>query len=276
MGIAGMEVVKLNMLEKLYAFENSPKMPVLFVGHGNPMNAILRNKFHQTWQALGKSIARPKAIICISAHWETNGTYITAMEQPRTIHDFGGFPQKLFEQNYPAPGDPVLAHQAKKLIKNQIIALDYEWGLDHGTWSVLLPMFPEADIPVLQLSLDYRKSPAYHYELATKLKPLREKGVLMIGSGNIVHNLGMMKNGNPYDWAVEFNQKIKQFIELNDHQAIIDYQKLGSLSALAVPTMDHYLPMLYALGLTDKNESIQLFNDDYDLGSISMTSVKFG
>lgn len=250
-------------------------MPVMFVGHGNPMNAIMQNEFHQRWQKLGNELPRPKAILMVSAHWLTNGTYVTAMERPKTIHDFGGFPKALFDQQYPAPGSPELAKETMSLIKTAIVKDDHQWGLDHGTWSVLLPMYPKADIPVLQLSIDYSKPPQYHYNLAKELKELRKKGVLIAGSGNIVHNLGMIdfENKTRFDWADEFDKKIKSFIDKGDHQSVIDYHKMGSIARMAVPTNDHYLPLLYALGLQDKKESVHYFNDKMDAGSISMRSL---
>ncbi len=250
-------------------------MPVMFVGHGNPMNAIMQNEFTKTWNKLGSQLPKPKAIICISAHWLTNGTYVTAMGKPKTIHDFGGFPRELFEQQYPAPGSPELAKQVGMLVKTADVKDDHQWGLDHGTWSVLLPMYPEADIPVLQLSIDYSKPPKYHYELAKQLKELRQKGVLIMGSGNIVHNLGMIdfENKTRFDWAYEFDEKIKGFIDSGDHESVIRYDKLGTIARYAVPTNDHYLPLMYTIGLQDKKDHISYFNDKMDAGSISMRSI---
>lgn len=250
-------------------------MPVMFVGHGNPMNAIMQNEFTKTWNKLGSQLPKPKAIICVSAHWLTNGTYVTAMEKPKTIHDFGGFPRELFEQQYPAPGSPELAKQVGLVVKTTDVKDDYQWGLDHGTWSVLLPMYPQADIPVLQLSIDYSKPPQYHYELAKQLKELRRKGVLIMGSGNIVHNLGMIdfENKTRFEWAYEFDEKIKGFIDKGDHESVIRYDKLGTIARYAVPTNDHYLPLMYTLGLQDKKDNISYFNDKMDAGSISMRSI---
>lgn len=257
--------------------DNDPsdeKMPVLFVGHGSPMNAIDRNEYHNSWIALGKKLPKPKAILCVSAHWLTRGTKVTAMERPRTIHDFGGFPQALFDQQYPAPGSPDYAELTKKLVKTTTIESDFQWGLDHGTWSVLLPMFPHADIPVFQLSIDYYQPASFHYELAKELAQLRSKGVLIIGSGNIVHNLGKLNmSGKPFDWAIEFDEYIKQAIVKGDHQPIIQYEKSGAIAKLAVPTPDHYFPLLYSLGLQDKNDKVSFFNEKTDLGSISMRSL---
>jgi 4,5-DOPA dioxygenase extradiol len=270
---------------KLQALKNwadeqpsTDKMPVLFVGHGNPMNAIIRNEFHNTWQQLGKELPRPKAILSVSAHWLTRGTFVTAMENPKTIHDFGGFPKELFDQQYPAPGAPDLASVTMQLVKTAEVKDDYQWGLDHGTWSVLLPMYPKADIPVFQLSIDYYKPPQYHYELAQQLKELRRKGVLIIGSGNIVHNLGMVdfEGKTVFSWAQEFDEKMKGFISAGDHQGVIQYDKLGNIAKMAVPTNDHFLPLIYTLGLQDKKDEISYFNDRIDLGSVSMRSVKIG
>jgi 4,5-DOPA dioxygenase extradiol len=254
------------------------RMPVLFVGHGNPMNAILQNEFTQQWQKLGREIPKPKAILSVSAHWLTRGTAVTAMEMPKTIHDFGGFPQELFDQQYPVKGSPELAKEVTKLVTKTTVHEDHDWGLDHGTWSVLKPMYPEADIPVFQLSLDYYKGPQYHYELAQQLKELRHKGVLIMGSGNIVHNLRMVdfQNRMQYDWAASFDARIKSFIDSGDHQSIIDYEKLGSEARMAVPTNDHYLPLLYPLALQDKKDEVSYFNDKIDASSISMRSVLIG
>ncbi|MBS1771831.1 MAG: 4,5-DOPA dioxygenase extradiol [Bacteroidetes bacterium] len=250
-------------------------MPVMFVGHGNPMNAIMRNEFHQTWQQLGNALPKPKAILSVSAHWLTRGTYVTAMEKPKTIHDFGGFPKELFDAEYPAPGAPDFAKDTMSLIKTTDVKDDYQWGLDHGTWSVLLPMFPKADIPVFQLSIDYSKPPQYHYELSQQLKELRRKGVLIMGSGNIVHNLGMVdfEGKTTFSWASEFDQKIKGYIDNGDHQSVIHYDKLGSIASMAVPTNDHYLPLMYTLGLQDKKDNVSYFNDKIDLGSVAMRSI---
>ena len=252
-------------------------MPVLFVGHGNPMNAIEDNEFSRGWATLGKKLIKPKAILCVSAHWQTKGTMVTGMPKPRTIHDFGGFPEKLFQAQYPAPGAPELAKETVSTITKTKVELDYDWGLDHGCWSVLLPMFPNADIPTFQLSLDYTKPPQYHYELAKELKALRKKGVLIIGSGNLVHNLGLFEfNDKAFDWAVEFDEKIKTFIEKGDHQSVVDYQKLGRIAQLAVPTNEHYLPLLYSIALQEKNEALNFFNVKTTAGSISMRSIKIG
>jgi 4,5-DOPA dioxygenase extradiol len=269
--------MKLNALssfsEKL---ENTDTMPLLFLGHGNPMHAIQQDEFSEGWLKTAKSLPVPKAILCISAHWETAGTYVTAMPKPKTIHDFGGFPQELFNVQYPAPGSPELAMQAKELIKKTSVEMDHEWGLDHGTWSVIKHMYPNADIPVIQMSLDYRKDAAWHYALAKELAALRQKGILIVGSGNIVHNLRLAdwnaKGGS--DWAVVANEKMKQHILGNDHQPLINYSSMGKEVNMAIPSPDHYLPLLYILGLKTEKEQVSLFNDKTELGSISMTSVK--
>ncbi len=254
---------------------NNETMPVLFVGHGNPMNAITQNEFTEGWHKIGKTLPKPAAIICISAHWETRGTFITAMDKPKTIHDFYGFPDELFKVEYPAPGSPQLAAETKNTIKKAFLELDNKWGLDHGCWSVAMNMFPGADIPVIELSIDYTKPPQRHYELAQELSFLRRKGVLIIGSGNIVHNLRMInwQGTGGFDWALEANEKIKNLITINDHRQLINYNSLGKEIELAVPTPEHYIPLLYALGLKDDKEGITFFNDKTELGSISMTSL---
>lgn len=262
--------------------ETNAKMPVLFIGHGSPMNGIEDNAFSKTWAKLGAEIPKPKAVLVVSAHWLTNGTHITAMEAPKTIHDFGGFPQALFEVQYPAPGSRELAVETSKLITSTSVGLDHDWGLDHGTWTVVRHMYPNADIPVLQLSIDYSKPPQYHYDLAKELSSLRKKGVLIIGSGNMVHNLRMVawdKLNEPeygYDWALEINQVFKDKIVKGDVQSLIQYERLGSAAKLAIPTPDHYYPLLYTLGLQDKTDAIQFFNDKAVGGSLTMTSVRIG
>ncbi len=268
-------MVTLNSFMKNFSDEkSSDKMPVLFVGHGNPMNAIDKNEYHNKFAEVGKSLPKPKAILTISAHWLTRGTRVTAMEKPQTIHDFGGFPQELFDAQYPVKGSPALAKEVQNTITKTKVQSDFDWGLDHGTWSVLLPMYPDADIPVFQLSIDFSQPPQYHYELAKELSALRKKGVLIIGSGNIVHNLGMIDwSGKPYDWTIEFDSKIKQFIDEKNHSAIINYEKLGTIAKLSVPTNDHYLPLLYALALQEKNENVSYFNDKCEMGSVSMRSL---
>ncbi|GAA4463598.1 4,5-DOPA dioxygenase extradiol [Nemorincola caseinilytica] len=259
----------------------SPLMPVLFIGHGNPMNAIEDNAYHKSWQALGKQLPRPQAILSVSAHWITKGTRVTGNTHPKTIHDFGGFPKQLFDQQYPAPGSPQFAEMAKKLVTHSHIQTDDSWGLDHGTWSVLLPMYPAADIPVFQLSLDYDQPTSYHYEIGKQLGKLREKGVLIIGSGNLVHNLGAVDwsgtGKKVYDWAQEFDTRFTQWIEKGDHASVLNYQKiLGNTATMAHPTYDHLLPLFYILGLQQKNEKITWFNDRFDMSSISMRSMIIG
>jgi 4,5-DOPA dioxygenase extradiol len=262
--------------------EEDVKHPVLFIGHGSPMNGIEDNEFSRTWAKMGQEIAKPKAVLVISAHWLTRGTHITAMEEPKTIHDFGGFPQALFDVQYPAKGSPELAEATAKLITSTDVGLDHDWGLDHGTWTVVRHMYPNADIPVLQLSIDYGQSPEYHYNLAKQIAVLRKKGVLIIGSGNMVHNLRMVdwrKLNEPnygFDWAVEMNDIFKQKINNGDHKALIDYESLNKAAKLAIPTPDHYYPLLYSLGLQDNNDDVSFFNDRLVGGSLNMTSVKIG
>lgn len=269
----------------LQALGRSPRMPVLFLGHGSPMNAIEDNEFRRAWQALGAEFGRawprPQLILCISAHWLTRGWYLTAMAQPRTIHDFGGFPQALFDQQYPAPGAPAVARQIAEGIRQPQVGLDaQEWGLDHGTWSVLKPMFPQADIPVLQLSMDYARPPAEHFALGQQLKSLRERGVLIVGSGNIVHNLRAVQRGagptQAYPWAFEFDAKTAQLLEKGALAELAGFQALGQLAQLAHPTHDHYLPLLHAAGAVDPGEKMRFFNDRFQAGSISMRSVVWG
>ena len=273
--------MKLNELNKITApFNSTAQMPVLFLGHGSPMNAIEENEFVTGFRNIGKEITKPNAIICISAHWETKGTFVTAMQKPPTIHDFGGFPQALFDVQYPAPGDPELAKETKSLITKTTVGLDDKWGLDHGAWSVIKHLYPNADVPVIQLSLDYSQPPQYHYDLAKQLASLRKKGVLIIGSRNLVHNLRMVAwdklNAGEYgyDWALEAKAKMNQFILSNDHQQLINYKSQGKAFDLAIPTPEHYLPLLYTLALKEENEKVSLFNDKALAGSLSMTSLK--
>jgi len=265
-----------------FSGENTPRMPVLFIGHGSPMNAIEENEFVQGWRDLGKSLPHPKAILCVSAHWETRGTYVTAMSNPKTIHDFGGFPKALYEVEYPAPGSPELADETKHTITKTTVGLDERWGLDHGAWSVIRRMYPEADVPVIEMSLDYGLSPQSHFELAKELSALRNKGVLIIGSGNMVHNLRLVawdKMNEPeygFDWAIQANDKFKQLIQSGNHKELIHYTSLGREAQLAVPTPDHYLPLLYALALKEENEAVSFFNDKPVMGSLTMTSLRIG
>jgi len=274
--------MKLNELNKMTEpLGKTNKMPVLFLGHGSPLNAIEENEFVTGFRNVAKDIPKPNAILCISAHWETKGTFVTAMQNPTTIHDFGGFPKELFAVQYPAPGSPDLAKETKSLITKTEVGLDDKWGLDHGAWSVIKHLYPNADIPVIQMSIDYSQTPQYHYELSQQIKSLRKKGVLVIGSGNIVHNLGMVewKRLNEtfgYDWALEANDKMKKFIIDGNHKELINFRSQGKSFDLAIPTPEHYLPLLYSLALQDKNEEIKLFNDKAVAGALTMTSVKIG
>ncbi len=257
------------------------KMPVLFVGHGSPMNAIEDNEFSQRWRKMGQEIQKPTAVLVISAHWLTRGTAVTAMNSPKTIHDFGGFPKALFDVEYPAPGKPELAEEVKNLVKMTNVGLDHDWGLDHGSWSVVRQMYPDADIPVLQMSIDYNQPPQFHYNLGKELAALRRKGVLILGSGNMVHNLRMATFGTKppefaFDWAVEINEVFKKNIAEKNHAPLINYSSLGEAAKLAIPTPDHYYPMLYTLGLQENDEKISFFNDKAVMGSLTMTSVKIG
>ncbi|WP_406824721.1 4,5-DOPA dioxygenase extradiol [Pedobacter sp. KACC 23697] len=255
-------------------------MPTLFIGHGSPMNGIENNEFSESWADLAKHIPVPKAVLVVSAHWYTHGTFVTAMNFPATIHDFGGFPQALFDVQYPAPGDPKLAAEIPGLIHSTPVGLDHDWGLDHGTWTVVRHMYPDAAIPILQLSIDYTKSPAQHYEIAKEIYALRKKGVLVIGSGNMVHNLRMLSwemiNGGGYDWAIEMNDKFKNLIANGDHQPLINYRNLGNDAMLAIPTPEHYLPLIYTLGMKNDKEEVSFFNDKAVGGSLTMTSVLVG
>jgi 4,5-DOPA dioxygenase extradiol len=256
--------------------ESGERMPVLFVGHGSPMNAIEDNAFGRAWAEVGQRLPRPQAILCVSAHWETAGTQVTAMARPRTIHDFGGFPPQLYAQQYPAPGAPELAQLVQATIKDTRVDLDLRWGLDHGTWSVLLRMFPQADIPVVQLSLDRTQPPAYHYALGRALAPLRRRGVLIMGSGNIVHNLRAVcfeDEDGAYDWATEFDETLRRLITAGDHAAIIAYDRLGKSAGLSIPTNEHFLPLLYVLGAQEKGEAVRFFNDKITYCSLSMRGV---
>lgn len=261
--------------------EQDEKMPVLFIGHGSPMNALEDNEFTRNWQKLAAEIPKPKAILVVSAHWLTDGTYVSAVQKPETIHDFGGFPKALFDVQYPAPGDPALAKTIAEGVSSTTVGLDGNWGFDHGAWSVARPMYPAADIPMLQLSIDYEKPGEYHYLLAKELATLRKKGVLIIGSGNMVHNLRMVDFSNinaekGYDWAIEINEVFKKKILDGDHAPLQNYLSLGRAAQLAIPTPDHYWPLLYTLGLQEKGEAATIFNDKAVAGSLTMTSVKIG
>jgi 4,5-DOPA dioxygenase extradiol len=262
--------------------EQEQVMPVLFIGHGSPMNGIEDTEFSRRWSQMAKEIPVPKAVLVVSAHWFTRGTKITAMDFPKTIHDFGGFPQELFDVQYKAPGHPGLAKEAAGLLHSAQVELDHDWGLDHGAWTVIRHMYPDANIPVLQLSIDYTKGAQYHYDLAKELHALRKKGVLIIGSGNMVHNLRMVAwdklndIGYAYDWAIKINDKFKELIQSGNHKALINYSSLGSEALLAIPTPEHYLPLMYILGLQENKDEISFFNDKAVAGSLTMTSVKFG
>jgi 4,5-DOPA dioxygenase extradiol len=274
--------MNLSTLHKITdPLSSTEKMPVLFLGHGSPMNAIEENEFVNGFRDIAKTLPHPKAILCISAHWETRGTYLTAMPEPQTIHDFGGFPEKLFQVQYPAPGSPELAKETQKLIQKTTANLDFQWGLDHGAWSVIKHLYPKANVPVIEMSLDYFQTPLFHYELAKELALLREKGILIVGSGNIVHNLGIlawhkMNDVYGYDWAMEANEKVKSLILEENHETLIKFKSLGKSFEMSVPTPEHYLPLLYALALKSKDDNLKFFNDKIVAGSLSMTSVKIG
>ena len=256
---------------------STTRMPVLFIGHGSPMNAIEDNEFSRGWIEAAESIPRPQAILCVSAHWETRGLGVTAMEKPRTIHDFGGFPPELYAKQYPAPGSPALARRAGEIIQSAPVVPDQRWGLDHGTWSVLCRMYPGADIPVVQLSLDRSHTSPFHYQVGRELRPLREEGVLIVGSGNIVHNLGLVEwEGEPFDWAVEFDTRIKNWILSEDHDPIVHYENQGLSAALSVNSAEHYLPLLYVLGVMQPGEPVAFFNEEIFAGSLSMRCVRIG
>ncbi|MBK6937511.1 MAG: 4,5-DOPA dioxygenase extradiol [Chitinophagaceae bacterium] len=262
--------------------QQDEKMPVLFIGHGSPMNGIEQNEFSLEWEKTGKELQTPEAVLVVSAHWLTNGTHITAMDSPKTIHDFGGFPEELYKVQYTVPGNRQLAGETKELIKSTNVGLNHDWGLDHGSWTVVRRMYPEAKIPVLQLSIDYSKPASYHYNLAKELSALRKKGVLIIGSGNMIHNLRMVawdkldQPGYGYDWAIEMHELLRRKITDGNHDALINYESLSKSARLAIPTPDHYYPLMYILGLQEKNEIPTFFNDKLVGGSLNMTSVKFG
>lgn len=276
-------------LHEIGVLRKSARMPVVFLGHGSPMNAIEDNAYRRSWQALGGEFGvkwpTPQLILCISAHWLTQGWWLTAMKKPKTIHDFGGFPKALFDQQYPAPGFPEAAQEISQWVRQpgsaQPLSLDWQdWGLDHGAWAVLKPMFPQAKIPVLQLSIDYGRPPADHYALGQQLKGLRERGVLIVGSGNIVHNLRALQMGTPshqaYDWALEFDQSIARYLQQGDFAALQDFQKLGAVAQQAHPSHEHFLPLLYCAGAVAADEAPQFFNTSFQAASISMRSVLWG
>ncbi len=277
-GIGTMAMMTAKELDAAVPLMKTETMPVIFVGHGSPMNAIEENEYVQGWRTLASTIPVPTAILCISAHWLTRGTHVLGLSTPPTIHDFYGFPESMYALSYAAPGAPALAEETAALLRaSKAVDLANDWGFDHGTWSILMRMYPKANIPVYQLSLDTQDAPAKHYELGTLLRSLRERGVLIVGSGNIVHNLRLLRfDGKNYDWAVEFDEKMKTFIESRNDQDIINYEKLGTIAMLSVPTNDHFLPLLYTLGASDKKDPIAFYNAKTDIGSISMRSVKFG
>jgi 4,5-DOPA dioxygenase extradiol len=277
--ILGLSMIGLTSIDQLTTalgkFEKSDiTMPMIFVGHGNPMNAVEENEFTKAWAEIGKSIPKPKAILSVSAHWLTNGTFVTTNENPKTIYDFYGFPDVLFQQKYPAPGSVELANNIISKIKEPPVKSELNWGLDHGTWSVLIKMYPKADIPVIQLSIDENKDADFHYYLGKKLAFLRNRGVLIFCSGNIVHNLRRIKwEGGKYDWAIEFDELVKNKIDNRDFKSLIDYEKFGNSAKLSIPTNDHYLPLLYALGAAEEKSNIKYFNDDIVMGSLAMRSL---
>jgi 4,5-DOPA dioxygenase extradiol len=274
--------MELNELKKITDnFKITGKMPTLFIGHGNPMNALYDNPFTRNLKSLGESLKeiKPNAILVVSAHWLTNGTAVAVTPKPQTIHDFGGFPEELFKQQYPAPGAQDLALETKQLITSTVVQEDQRWGLDHGAWTVLTHMFPEANIPVFELSIDYTKPPEYHYNLATELKSLRKKGVLIIGSGNLVHNLykvNLSDHAKPFDWAVEFDEVVKAKLISKQYDDLMNYRSIGASALLSIPTNDHYLPVFYTLGVTDKDEELKFTYEEIQNASISMRCFQIG
>ncbi len=278
-------------LSQFRSLRPSERLPVFFLGHGSPMNALGDNAYRRSWQALGAQFGQhsgaqwplPQLILCVSAHWLTEGWWLTAMAQPKTIHDFGGFPQELFDEQYPAPGHPAAAQEISRFVRqlrSAPLGLDTSWGLDHGAWSVLKPMFPEANVPVLQLSMDYSRAPADHYALAKQLKGLRERGVLIVASGNVVHNLRQAQRGaaesQAYDWALEFDQTIGGQVQQGNLGALQNFLKLGHLASMAHPSHEHFLPLLYAAAAVDANEPVRFFNTNFQFGSIAMRSMVWG
>ncbi len=277
-------VMKIKDLTKeTETLANTDVMPIMFLGHGSPMNAIEENEFVTGFRNISqKVLLKPTAILCISAHWETNGTYVNVLEKPKTIHDFGGFPPELFKVQYPANGSPEMAKLTKEIVKKTEIKLDENWGLDHGAWSVIKHMYPNANVPVFQMSLDRNQNPEYHFELAKELKLLRQKGVLIVGSGNMVHNLGRIdwqnfnKENHGFDWAIEANEKMKSLINEGNFSPLFDYKKLGKSFDYSIPTPEHFMPLIYILGLKESHENLEIFNDKYVAGSLSMTSLFVG
>lgn len=255
-------------------------MPTIFFGHGNPLNALARNAYTEGWATIGNNLPRPNAVLCVSAHWYLPDLAVTAMPHPRTIHDFGGFPKQLYEVQYPAPGSPELAHLVRDLLAPVTVEMDESWGLDHGTWSVLCHVFPDADIPIVQLRIDETRPPKFHYEIGKRLSPLRDEGVLIIGSGNIVHNLHTYAWGRhevePFDWAVRFEKQAREFLREGNHEPLVQYESLGNDAVLAAPTPDHYLPLLYVMGLRREGDVVSFPVEGFDGGSISMLTVRIG
>ena len=255
-------------------------MPAVFFAHGTPVNAITRNEYTEAWAAIGRELPRPRAIVSVSAHWYRPGVAVTAMERPPTIHDFGGFPRELHEYRYPAPGDPALARRVRDLLAPVRVELDEDWGLDHGTWAVLCHVYPQADVPVIELAIDAMQPPEFHFELGRKLAPLREDGVLVIGSGNVVHNLRLWTRGRPdmppFDWAVRFEKQAREMMVSGNVQPLVEWKSLGRDALLSIPTPDHYLPLLYVLGLRRVNDTVTFPVEGMDGGSVSMLSVRVG
>jgi len=255
------------------------RMPVVFLGHGSPMNTLEINGYAEAWRKVGRDVSRPNAILCVSAHWFIRGTAVTAMSAPKTIHDFRGFPQALNEFEYPAPGSPALAARVHELLQPLEVRLDEAWGLDHGTWSVLAHLFPEADVPVVQLAIDGTQPAEFHYDLGRKLDALRDEGVLIVGSGNIVHNLGVLKRSgdrSPYDWAQRFNEHVRTHLLARDHPSLVHYEMLGDAARHSIPTPEHYLPLLYVIALQGADEAVSIVTEGIESGSISMLSVLVG
>lgn len=273
--------LNLNELKTITdGFQSTQKMPVLFIGHGNPMNAIYDNNFTQSLNKLGKTLEKPNAILVISAHWQTIGTYVSTNPWPKTIYDFGGFPKELFEVKYEPKGHPRLAKELISNVTSVAVKENIEMGLDHGAWTILRHIYPEADVPVFEMSIDFEKSPAFHYNLGRELSKLRQKGVLILGSGNIVHNLRLLDwnnaYGKPFDWAQDFDLFVKNNIDKRDFQPLIEYEKYGKAAMLSVPSNDHYLPMLYTLGMAKSNEPIKYIYEGYEFGSLSMRCFQIG
>lgn len=253
--------------------------PAIFLGHGSPMNALERNARTQAWSEVGRRYGKPKAILAISAHWYIRGTAVTAMRKPPTIHDFGGFPPALHAFDYPAPGDPALAARVKALLAPLDVRMDEEWGLDHGTWAVLCHVYPQADVPIVQLAIDGTRPARFHYELGQRLAPLRDEGIMLVGSGNVVHNLRVMRRmegaGGAYPWALQFEKAVRGYLERNEHAPLVDYHLLGEPAALSVPTPEHYLPLLYIAGAQRPGDSLAVLVDGIDLASVSMLSIAY-